>query len=56
MQASARNRDAFAGSTGEDQPEQQTAWRRADPGIKGSVTDSVEGIKGKVDSVIPKKK
>ena len=32
MQGGARNRDAFAGSTGEDQPDQQTIWRKADPG------------------------
>ena len=43
MQASARNRDAFAGSSAEDQPEQQTVWRKADPGIKGSVTALIEG-------------
>ena len=43
MQASARNRDAFAGSTGEDQPEQQTVWRKADPGTKGSVAAPTDG-------------
>ena len=32
MQASARNRDAFAGSPREDQPDQQTIWCKADPG------------------------
>lgn len=43
MQASARNRDAFAGSTGEDQPEQQTVWRKADPGTKGGVAAPTDG-------------
>ena len=43
MQASARNRDAFAVSTGEDQPEQQTVWRKADPGTKGTVAASING-------------
>ena len=43
MQASARNRDAFAGSTGEDQPEQQTVWRKADPGTNGSVAAPTDG-------------
>ena len=36
MQANPGNRDAFAGSGGEDQPKQQTAWRRSDPGSGGS--------------------